>query len=110
MSKDFEAKKQEIIDKLKAANDYIEWDDKLCASYRVSHASQMIAELQPPEPPTCATCDYCEHHEIDCSEGILSDCYRCVSNKLDWNMLPYIEEPANFGCLHHLSCGDTEND
>lgn len=59
-----------------------------------------IKALQPPKP-TCSTCDHCEHHEIDCGEGMLSDCYRCLSDKLDWNMLPYIEEPTNFGCIHH---------
>lgn len=107
MQKDFEAKKQEIAD-------YIEHNFRLDGNPKMDNTHKyviksvnaqklvsMINDLQPPKPPTCSTCDHCEHHEIDCGEGMLSDCYRCLSDKLDWNMLPYIEEPTNFGCIHH---------
>lgn len=94
-NKEFEDKKQEIIDKLKAANDYIEWDDKLCASYRVSHASQMIAELQPPEPLTCATCkyfsNYIDHKECECEKSA--------------NYCQEISNPQKYVCIRHSDYG-----
>lgn len=92
MQKDFEAQKiklKSFIDE----NIAVSFDEHFCIH-------ELIDTLQPPKP-TCSTCDHCEHHEIDCGEGMLSDCYRCLSDKLDWNMLPYIEEPTNFGCIHH---------
>ena len=95
LEQQFAAKKQEIIMTI----DILSGEDSDMA---IQYAQQQIELLQPPRP-TCATCDDCEHHEIDCGEGVLSDCYRCLSDKLDWNMLPYIEEPTNFGCIHHSS-------
>lgn len=100
--KEFEAKKQKIIIHIEE----LQRCDRLQEKVNSTSLAKNVKELQPPKP-ICSTCDHCEHHEIDCGEGMLSDCYRCVSDKIDWNMLPYIEEPAYFGCIHHSLYGAT---
>ena len=107
-NKDFEAKKQEIINKLKAANDYIEFEDKLCATYRVNHASQMIRDLQPPKPPACSTCK----HTVPI--------YNMFKSKILWRECKKVklfkssvgnatELPTRgWGCTRHSDYGDAE--
>lgn len=100
-NKEFEDKKQDIFKNLDKSLGFLQNEDLYKCSNIIWDTMKDLKQLQPPKPPTCATCDDCEHHEIDCGEGVLSDCYRCLSDKLEWNMLPYIEEPTNFGCIHH---------
>lgn len=101
-NKEFEAKKQEIIQFMNKslvlvpthqANTYIISDSK------ASELENKLKQLQPPKPPTCATCkslngkamSYCQNYRTDqvIGRAEIADEYIEILNIND------------FGCIHH---------
>lgn len=105
---DFNKQKQEIIDFIDLHTHRLVGDGlSLGGSHRYTITAgnygvliDKIDSLQPPKL-TCSTCKYCIQTKQNCGDGIIAEHYNCISDNVSWDMLPYIEEPSNFGCIHH---------
>lgn len=96
--KEFEEKIEDILDFMNKSLIIVPSATAKCYLVSDENASILentIKQLQPPRP-TCSNCNYCKNYSMD-----YDDYYRCSHDKIDWNMMPYIEEPVVFGCIHH---------
>lgn len=87
MSKEFEAKKQEIIQEIKELiliplHPCTDLESELIE--REGWISERIKQLQLPKPPTCSTCEHFTGRR--CDLGITDR---------------WLEADESFGCLHH---------
>lgn len=94
-NKEFEAKKQELLDCLYELD--ANFTKKQLAEYDKS--IKLIKQLQPPKPPTCATCKY--YNQLYSNAG---NCANGFGNHWIINENEYTQlVDDKFGCVHHLS-------
>lgn len=67
---------------------------------------KLLDELKPPRS-TCSTCKHLETMKYSNGDN---DCENHICNKVDGNMLAYIDEPDKFGCIHHSDFEEVKHD